>query len=228
MTIHQAKGLEFPLVVVPDLERPTRRTTQSAAFTRQWGPVVRTTETSGFELYAYAESEEDAAELVRLFYVATTRAADYLILSSGVTAIGTCKGPWLELLAERFDLQTGALRVPLPAGYAVPQIRVIASEPAAEKPQGTAVRRDLAKLAQAAVELAVKDGGHVPPHFAHRRRHRRPAAVLLLPPERPIAPRGPPPRFRPRTIRRPRPNRVSILWDWVRWCMPCWPRWIRR
>ena len=37
-----------------------------------------------------------------MFYVATTRAADYLILSSGVVDPALPVGEWRELLAERF------------------------------------------------------------------------------------------------------------------------------
>ncbi len=49
------------------------------------------------------------AELSRLLYVATTRAADYLILSSGLDDLDRARGPWLELLQRQFDLETGAV-----------------------------------------------------------------------------------------------------------------------
>ena len=38
MTVHQSKGLEFPVVVVPDVDRKRRSSTASVAFTRGWGP----------------------------------------------------------------------------------------------------------------------------------------------------------------------------------------------
>ena len=62
-----------------------------------------------------AENEEDLAELTRLLYVATTRAADYLILSAGVEEPGKAAGPWLELIAKRFDLMTGSRACLAPA-----------------------------------------------------------------------------------------------------------------
>ncbi|MEM9660185.1 MAG: 3'-5' exonuclease, partial [Planctomycetota bacterium] len=40
MTIHHAKGLEFPLVVLPDLERRSHAGTAEAALHRELGPVV--------------------------------------------------------------------------------------------------------------------------------------------------------------------------------------------
>ena len=57
-----------------------------------------------------AENEEDLAEFNRLLYVAATRAADYLILSAGVEEPGKAAGPWMELLARRFDLMTAKTR----------------------------------------------------------------------------------------------------------------------
>ena len=64
--------------------------------------------TTGYDLFMAAENDEDLAELSRLLYVATTRAADYLILSAGVEEPGEATGPWMELLARRFDLTTGS------------------------------------------------------------------------------------------------------------------------
>ncbi len=108
MTIHQAKGLEFPVVVVPDIARPQRGPGASAAFTPELGPMVKDDEaTVGYDLFSLADREEAEAEIVRLLYVACTRAADYLVLSSGLDKPGEIKGPWMELLSRRFDLFTG-------------------------------------------------------------------------------------------------------------------------
>ena len=123
MSIHQSKGLEFPIVVVVDIDRPRRGSTGAVAFTPRLGPMVRRPWvdgargcTSGFELFAQAELDEEMAELSRLLYVATTRAADYLILSSGMEDLDRPRGPWLELLRRQFDLGTGAPSV-IPSGY---------------------------------------------------------------------------------------------------------------
>ena len=129
MTIHQAKGLEFPVVVVPDLDRPARASTALVAFTPQLGPMVRTPGAGGFQLHAASEKAEEQAELIRLLYVATTRAADYLILSGGVPEVGSARGPWTELLCRRFDPATGRLRAVLPAGYPDPKVKVTCDKP---------------------------------------------------------------------------------------------------
>jgi ATP-dependent helicase/nuclease subunit A len=164
MTIHQAKGLEFPVVVVPDLDRLMRGRMANVAFTPRLGPMVKCPGTvGGFELHALLEAEEDAAELSRLLYVATTRAADYLMLSGGVARLGEAKGPWTELLERRFDLLSGRLRVTLPTGWAVPQVRVTSSEPSVAQTPPHAPRRSLASIIEQAVALAAKGAGHLPP-----------------------------------------------------------------
>jgi ATP-dependent helicase/nuclease subunit A len=164
MTIHQAKGLEFPVVVVPDLDRLMRGRTAHVAFTPRLGPMVKCPGmVGGFELHTFLEAEEDAAELSRLLYVATTRAADYLILSGGVARPGEAKGPWTALLARRFDLLTGKLRAALPAGWPVPQVRVTRSAPSVAQTPVHAPRRSLEKIIEQAVSLAAQESGHVPP-----------------------------------------------------------------
>src|SRR5262249_54969143 len=40
MTIHQAKGLEFPVVIVADMERQNRSTFVDAVYHRQFGPLI--------------------------------------------------------------------------------------------------------------------------------------------------------------------------------------------
>jgi len=180
MTIHQSKGLEFPVVVVPDLDRSMRGPAGTVAFSRQLGPVVKVADRpGGFELHALAESDEEAAELVRLLYVATTRAADYLILSAGVAApTFSPKGPWMGLLARRFDLLGGQLRVKLSPGYEAPQICVTTDEPASAPPGGSGGRKDLAKLAERVERMATAGQGRLPRHldglepdFAARRQY---------------------------------------------------------
>ncbi len=129
MTIHQAKGLEFPVVIVADLNRKSNPTRDKAVFTPEIGPAVRYQSKSercvtGVDLYLKAQQREDEAELVRLLYVATTRAADYLILSSSLGGRGE-PSSWIKLLEARFDTQEGKLRAKLPPGYELPSVRVL-------------------------------------------------------------------------------------------------------
>jgi ATP-dependent helicase/nuclease subunit A len=89
MSIHAAKGLEFPIVVVPDLGRgPGGRARPILVHRVQGTSAVRigksgrefSIQTRDYEaLYAYEEQRE-AAERLRLLYVAMTRARDALVL----------------------------------------------------------------------------------------------------------------------------------------------------
>ena len=88
MTIHGAKGLEFPVVVLTGINSARTTRTESVLFDRQGGDVQvsvgrqgRRFETAGYEELKETESRLDEEEFVRLFYVATTRARDHLVLS---------------------------------------------------------------------------------------------------------------------------------------------------
>jgi ATP-dependent helicase/nuclease subunit A len=114
MTIHQSKGLEFPVVFVVDLDRKTLPTRCDACFDPELGPLVHlesrfgeTTENLGMKVWKHRESVHDAAESLRVLYVALTRAADVLVLSGGMAPSGKPAGAWLKFLATRFELDTG-------------------------------------------------------------------------------------------------------------------------
>ncbi len=117
MSIHQSKGLEFPVVVIADMDRRGRDQAPLARFDPELGPLVALPEKFGerrdhlgMRIFRLGEREEDLAESRRLFYVAATRAADLLILSANLKSPGRPSNPWLKLLAERFDLLTGQPR----------------------------------------------------------------------------------------------------------------------
>jgi len=170
MTIHQSKGLEFPVVVVPDLDRKSHTRGTGIAFDSRLGPLVRVPQeredkhpTTGYDLLALVEQAEEEAETKRLFYVATTRAADYLILASSVESLGDAGGAWTQLLARRFDLTTGALCCELPADYPVPTVRVTASEPPLpESGTVSAPRVDLEKTLAAVEQAMERSSGELP------------------------------------------------------------------
>ena len=89
MTIHRAKGLEFPVVCVADLGRQGGGRTERLLLGADGSVGLRlSTPGSGgtvtalaYEQLAAATAEEEDAEERRLFYVAMTRACDRLILS---------------------------------------------------------------------------------------------------------------------------------------------------
>ncbi|REJ67001.1 MAG: hypothetical protein DWQ31_12695 [Planctomycetota bacterium] len=136
MTIHQAKGLEFPVVVVPDMNRGSHGHDPGVGFADELGVVVQFPQerrpndgVTGLEMYRAREASADEEERDRLLYVATTRAADYLILSSSLADPDKPSSTWLKRLAGRFDLATGELRDELPEEYPEPPIRVTLDEP---------------------------------------------------------------------------------------------------
>ncbi len=145
MTIHQSKGLEFPVVVVADMDREDKARSSRVAFEEHLGPLVSIPEKFGKkiphlgrEIHQSHEKEAESAETIRKLYVATTRAADHLILCSSFDEPGKTKSQWMRLLQECFDLETGKPAVDEETGAyciaedyvkAVPQVEVIAVEP---------------------------------------------------------------------------------------------------
>jgi len=86
LSMHKSKGLEFPVVVLPDLGRRLNRGTGVASLlvnrrTRRVGlRLKRGVESLGFPEMARAEEGNAKAELARLLYVACTRAQRLLVL----------------------------------------------------------------------------------------------------------------------------------------------------
>jgi ATP-dependent helicase/nuclease subunit A len=101
MTIHQAKGLEFPVVILPDLGRRMPNSTRQYAISQAHGLLLRDSVGSGYhELpnrlladFCREEAEKDYAEMARLLYVAVTRARDRLVLCPSLIGNG---GTWAK------------------------------------------------------------------------------------------------------------------------------------
>ncbi|HKM53414.1 MAG TPA: hypothetical protein VJY33_08385, partial [Isosphaeraceae bacterium] len=107
----------------------------------------------GWLTYRAIETDEDRREALRLFYVATTRARDHLVLATGLEsepnpdepgarileAVESCcivnpgcpkpVSPALELLLERFDWRTGRCLARLPDGWPMPDVQVVLVRP---------------------------------------------------------------------------------------------------
>ncbi|MEX2170494.1 MAG: UvrD-helicase domain-containing protein [Pirellulales bacterium] len=165
MTVHMAKGLEFPVVVVADLDRELAIRWPAATFDPQLGPLVKLPafqedrSAVGRDLYQRIHMPEEVDELNRLFYVACTRAADYLVLSAAAKDLDAPTGAWLKLLGQHFELRTGAF---LGVSPNEPLARLSQIEAAGIKHQRDA-REDLLKLV-AQTELLIGQGnGEVPP-----------------------------------------------------------------
>ncbi|MFN0198039.1 MAG: UvrD-helicase domain-containing protein [Planctomycetaceae bacterium] len=117
MTIHQSKGLEFPVVFVAQMQWVPRGGHSDVYFHPEFGPllpprteIVELSRSIAHHMHQHFEKTEDEAELIRLLYVAMTRAADHLVLSAGLPGMARGENklsPWLTLLKQRFDLSTG-------------------------------------------------------------------------------------------------------------------------
>lgn len=94
MTIHAAKGLEFPVVIVPEMGQRSNQV-QPPVLMEGPGPLMgvripdpeddfETVETPVYSLLKSRQEEKLLAEKKRLLYVALTRAADHLIMSGEI------------------------------------------------------------------------------------------------------------------------------------------------
>lgn len=89
MTIHAAKGLEWPVVIVPDLTRHPPSNRGEFLMDRTLGVALKLEDEEGelqqpalFKLMAHRKKQEEDAETLRLLYVALTRARDHVILTA--------------------------------------------------------------------------------------------------------------------------------------------------
>ncbi|MEM9350915.1 MAG: double-strand break repair helicase AddA [Pseudomonadota bacterium] len=111
MTVHGAKGLESPIVILPDTAKRDLRMTISvlkAGDTPVWLPNA---EARTPELAALMEERKEKAldERQRLLYVALTRAESWLI----VGAAGKTEGSWYEQIAGACE---GLPAIPIEGG----------------------------------------------------------------------------------------------------------------
>ena len=181
MTVHNAKGLEFDVVAVPDLSRSLLAGARPPLLTlgREQPPRVgmqlRRLGSGAINLFDYAElceeaKERDAEEGLRLFHVAATRARERLILSGVVkpepgreTKPST---PVVERLVEALGVERDA-----DAGVVVPAPEPRLGLDATFGPSEIAVRRQppLARARRASCERRAAR----PPPTARSARARR-------------------------------------------------------
>jgi ATP-dependent helicase/nuclease subunit A len=184
MTIHQAKGLEFPVVILADMDRKNKSSYWDAVYHPKFGPLLVPPRFGTDEPYhlalrmhQYVEDREDEDESRRILYVALTRAADHLILSAGLGGDRNVQSLWMRLLSERYDLGTGlpkgdpyvastpenrtASVAPAQAPIAIPEILVHLRQPdliSVPRPDTKMVR-----LAQLREIVGAGEAGPLPP-----------------------------------------------------------------
>lgn len=121
MTIHQAKGLEFKVVIIPDLHREPNRREAAFILDRHKGMTVRVPDGRGRSVRGALFNElgqrnrwREEFESMRLLYVAATRAEDRLIFSSAIDRKGlenlarTDREQWLAWIWRALDLEEHA------------------------------------------------------------------------------------------------------------------------
>jgi ATP-dependent helicase/nuclease subunit A len=108
MTVHKSKGLEFPIVVLPDLGRGTLAMRDVWLARRSYGLALRLHDNqdeawqpTAYQLALREEKRMERAERERLLYVALTRAQDYLLLSG--PAANKSNESWLSRLVAALD-----------------------------------------------------------------------------------------------------------------------------
>ncbi|MDQ5847056.1 MAG: UvrD-helicase domain-containing protein [Acidobacteriota bacterium] len=114
MTIHQAKGLEFPVVIIPDLHRLKPAWEGYFLIDRHRGLTLKVPNGRGqmvsgstFTSFSGRAQWRETFESMRLLYVAATRAQDRLILSGASKDLNRlAKGDdsWLQLIWQALDL----------------------------------------------------------------------------------------------------------------------------
>lgn len=89
MSIHASKGLEWPVVIVPDLTRRPNHSSPSVIFDRDLGVAIRLEDEDGekrdpilYTILKATKTKQEEDEAKRVLYVALTRARDHLILSA--------------------------------------------------------------------------------------------------------------------------------------------------
>ena len=108
MTVHAAKGLEFPIVVLGDLTYRSRGGSPYVLTDPSQGLLLRLTDEDGrrpiiYQLSLTIEKDKEDAESRRLLYVAATRAREMLLLNAcvNVSAKGKLSASgWLKWLAD--------------------------------------------------------------------------------------------------------------------------------
>ena len=114
MTVHKAKGLEFPIVILADM---TTHATQREGCDRyvEPGRLLCAQKLCGWAPWELRDNQdqeeaEDRAESVRVGYVAATRAKDLLVVCA--SGMGPWEGSWLSPLYRGIYPEKSQWRTP--------------------------------------------------------------------------------------------------------------------
>jgi ATP-dependent exoDNAse (exonuclease V) beta subunit len=137
MTVHAAKGLEFPMVILSGLSSAARIPSGVQVIWPSDGGyevrLTKTVQTNDFEAVQPIDEQMDALERRRLLYVAATRARDHLVVSlhrKPQTATAQPTNAQLLDSVGAADPATGAVSYSAP----LEQVRSTARHPVADPP----------------------------------------------------------------------------------------------
>lgn len=150
MTVHGAKGLEAPVVYLPDTFRGPAKQTASILEVEPdlmvW-PGLRENEKGLLEAARAKLMAEEAAERNRLLYVALTRAADRLYVGGWKSKNQSKEPVWYDAIFEAVSNFEGVEKIPGPGGEI---LRL-------KTPQEATPEKDLETLNEAGREAALPD-----------------------------------------------------------------------
>jgi ATP-dependent helicase/nuclease subunit A len=111
MTVHKAKGLEFPIVWIVDASYAGGRDRDIVTAHPEFGLAIdvrseadENVKPAYFEMIKLMENRKEQSEKKRLFYVAATRAQDHLAIS-GTVRSRFSGGDWLSRLAVALGIE---------------------------------------------------------------------------------------------------------------------------
>jgi ATP-dependent helicase/nuclease subunit A len=146
MTVHAAKGLEFPVVVLGSIHNEGKSGTDAVLYSREtgigvrWSDIDEKKEKAGdgpYQLLHPRAKQTKEEEDARLFYVGMTRAEDHLVMSAGWPNKVQKRG-WVKPIAALLKVEPAKD----PAGVRVINregigFRVAVVDEPPDKPQGT-------------------------------------------------------------------------------------------
>ncbi|MDF2629437.1 MAG: Exodeoxyribonuclease [Symbiobacteriaceae bacterium] len=131
MTVHKSKGLEFPVVVLPDIGRSQKADSPEIILHPQVGLAPKLLDDDGTEITSGLRNlavdlnkQESEQEFRRLFYVAATRARDYLMLSA-IQPRSADGATWLHWLCAAAGAEVGAPPAELVIGPVAVPVRPV-------------------------------------------------------------------------------------------------------
>ena len=171
MTVHKAKGLEFPIVVLADLTCKLSRSdagrwldpgnNRCALRLGGWSPI-------DLVLHGNDEVAKDRSEAQRLAYVAATRARDLLVVPA--IGDGPYEGGWLDALTPAIYPPEATRRTPQSAP-GVPLFKskdTVLTRPDGDPARPHTVAPGTYELGRANLEPRTSDLGHRSSDIGHR------------------------------------------------------------